>query len=240
MRLLRALQNDDICDFKNVLTTRSNMIDDIEKECVLHLACEDGKTQMVYDLLHCGMSVNHGKPSPLMRACRRGHIDIVTLLLLHGADVNAIDKNLMTPLMYACQNENIDIVDLLLFHGARIDMENCNGHRALHLACQSTSVKYRKLIVLQLLDDGDPLSDLFERVEMERCNPDILEMLRLMENTSRLVAKRVKNSQYSICFDAIPLSRMVSIPREACNGKRSTTKVLGLDSKEKKGKDIPR
>ena len=49
-----------------------------------------------------------------MIACQNGHSDRVDLLLHHGCDVNAWNKDNWTALMFACQNGHTDCVDRLL------------------------------------------------------------------------------------------------------------------------------
>ena len=43
-----------------------------------------------------------GDCTPLMEAASSGHLEIVKLLISHGADVNAQSSSGNTPLMYAC------------------------------------------------------------------------------------------------------------------------------------------
>jgi len=55
----------------------------------------------------------------LHRAAERGHLDVVKLLLEHGADPNVQDDEGETPLHHAAAwRDNVDIVRLLLEHGA--------------------------------------------------------------------------------------------------------------------------
>jgi hypothetical protein len=59
-----------------------------------------------------------------MEAASAGHVDIVRLLVAHGADVNAVSGSGNTPLMYAC-------VSALLDNGANVEDHNENGHTPL-------------------------------------------------------------------------------------------------------------
>ena len=63
-------------------------------------------------------SGSHG--TPLRAASYKGHIDVVHLLLDHGANVNTIDKR-NTPLCSAVHGRQSEIVRLLLEHGADVD-----------------------------------------------------------------------------------------------------------------------
>lgn len=54
------------------------------------------------------------KASLLQRACEKGCLDIVDLLLKYKAKVNKRDSNGCTPLMAACKNGHFDVVEMLL------------------------------------------------------------------------------------------------------------------------------
>src|SRR5207244_12800393 len=56
--------------------------------------------------------------TPLFLAVNAGRIDLVKLLLEHGAEVNVTDVDHKTPLYYAIARQNNDIADLLLQAGA--------------------------------------------------------------------------------------------------------------------------
>ena len=79
--------------------------------------------------------------TPLHLSCERGHVDIVNVLLSHGADIHVKDKvsiysditsikSLLliqdgdTPLHLSCKSGHVDIVNVLLSHGADIDVKN--------------------------------------------------------------------------------------------------------------------
>ena len=64
-----------------------------------------------------------------------GHIELVQLLLDHGADPNIPHaEGLSTPLDYAAIKGNASIAAMLLDHGANIKAADRSGSTALHLA----------------------------------------------------------------------------------------------------------
>ena len=67
-----------------------------------------------------------GLETPLHYATRRGQIDIVTILLRHGASVDSRNGALKTPLRLAvdCAHHNVALVRLLLAHGADPTIED--------------------------------------------------------------------------------------------------------------------
>ncbi|HRN78300.1 MAG TPA: ankyrin repeat domain-containing protein [Candidatus Dependentiae bacterium] len=68
--------------------------------------------------------------TPLHRAAGNGQLEIVRLLVLHKADINAQDKYGNTPLHYAASNGFEDIVRCLLVVNANISLENRKGQNA--------------------------------------------------------------------------------------------------------------
>lgn len=66
---------------------------------------------------------------------RRGHQDVVKLLLKYGADVNAMSrKSGMTPLHLAAAKGLYGVVQILLENKAEVDVQNSKGDIPLHLA----------------------------------------------------------------------------------------------------------
>lgn len=68
-------------------------------------------------------------------ASAAGHVNIVKLLVRHGADVNSTTKTNSTPLRAACFDGHFEIVKYLVGHGADIEVANRHGHTCLMIAC---------------------------------------------------------------------------------------------------------
>lgn len=88
-----------------------------------------------------------GECTPLMEAASAGHLDIVRLLIAHGADVNAQSTSGNTPLMYACAGGHEDAVETLLEAGANVEDHNENGHTPLMEAASAGHVNVAKVSV---------------------------------------------------------------------------------------------
>ena len=98
--------------------------------------------------------------TPLILASKDALIDIVKMLLEHGANVNLADFDGDTALLCACQHTKYDgsqfaerkteIVKILLKHEADVNIQNENGVTSLMSATQSGNVK----IVKMLLEHG--------------------------------------------------------------------------------------
>ena len=74
---------------------------------------------------------NMNDETPLMLAALRGHIELCSLLLAKGADVN---KPGWTALHYAASGEQTEILKMLLDHSAYIDAEAPSGNTPLMMA----------------------------------------------------------------------------------------------------------
>ena len=64
-------------------------------------------------------------------------LDLIWLLLEHGAMVNRRDKNNQTPLLLAMERDWFKVAQILLKRGSGIDVENNDGKTPLHLLSES-------------------------------------------------------------------------------------------------------
>jgi ankyrin repeat protein len=73
----------------------------------------------------------HGE-TLLMAAIQSGQVDMVEFLLLHGAELNAVDRSGKTAVAYAVGQP--ELLDLLLQNGASANQADADGTTPLHLA----------------------------------------------------------------------------------------------------------
>lgn len=83
--------------------------------------------------------------TPLMEAASAGHVEIIGLLISHGADTNAQSSTGNTPLMYACAGGHVCAVKALLLQGAHVEDHNENGHTPLMEAASAGHVEVAKV-----------------------------------------------------------------------------------------------
>lgn len=69
--------------------------------------------------------------TPIIAECFWGSIDVVRVLVVHGAAVNAVDNTGTTALMQAATFDKADIVRYLIAHGAKINAKDDFGKTAL-------------------------------------------------------------------------------------------------------------
>lgn len=88
-------------------------------------AAKNGKVEAVKSHLIWGIDpdVRHSdrRHTPLMIAAAKGHLEVVNILLKHGADPNLWNSNRATALYAAALNDHLAVVDRLIKVGARAD-----------------------------------------------------------------------------------------------------------------------
>src|SRR5512133_1559959 len=92
-------------------------------------------------------STNAQKVTPIHSAAAANSLELCTLLLDHGADVNARQQDDFTPLHAAAQNGNVELVRLFLRQGADVNVRTTSGLSPLQLAMESKNKQVIKLIL---------------------------------------------------------------------------------------------
>ena len=88
--------------------------------------------------------------TPLLVAAFEGHVEMVELLVEHGADIEAGDDWGDTPLNVSAWNGKHDVVEKLIELGAILEVENSSGHTALNHAKNQGHEEVEKLIAAAL------------------------------------------------------------------------------------------
>ena len=103
-------------------------------------AAADGKTKVVKTCIDRGIYVDVSDDydvTALMLAAQEGHLDIVELLSMNGANINAISAfPEASPLMAAVKNYHIEVAEYLIRHGAEINYRDAFGMRSIHYAAE--------------------------------------------------------------------------------------------------------
>ncbi|GAX25889.1 hypothetical protein FisN_6Hh073 [Fistulifera solaris] len=87
----------------------------------LHMAVVQNHIDIVRILVEHGAQVNSDTSPPLSLAVSHGHSEITALLLQHGADPNSVDAFGITPLLAAIAKRRLDLVQLLLQYKAKVN-----------------------------------------------------------------------------------------------------------------------
>ncbi|XP_022906707.1 ankyrin repeat domain-containing protein 17 isoform X2 [Onthophagus taurus] len=150
--LVEACTDGDVGTVRKLLTEGRSVHETSEEgESLLSLACSAGYYELAQVLLAMHANVEDrgikGECTPLMEAASAGHLDIVRLLVVHGADVNAQSTSGNTPLMYGCAGGHQDVVKFLLENGANVEDHNENGHTPLMEAASAGHVGLAKILL---------------------------------------------------------------------------------------------
>jgi len=89
----------------------------------IHLAAEEGKTEVIKCLLDRGVDVNAATRganciTPLHFAAAKGRTNVIEYLISAGADINACDLARKTPLAWAVESGQIEAAQMLRKAGA--------------------------------------------------------------------------------------------------------------------------
>jgi hypothetical protein len=126
--LCRAVEKGDENAVRELLKKGVNLEErDLNGAGALELAAWGGRTAIAGLLLEAGAKARPEAGFPIHAAARKGHLDIVRLLLDHGVPVDERDAPNDTPLMEAVKGGHSAVVDLLLARGADADARNTDG-----------------------------------------------------------------------------------------------------------------
>ena len=85
--------------------------------------------------------------TPMHATASAGHVNILSLLTDHGADVNGRDENGNLPLHLASLNAKLEVGQFLLDRGADIDARGAFGHTALIRAATQGHVEFARMLL---------------------------------------------------------------------------------------------
>ena len=136
-------------------------------------AAETGNTKRLASTLEYVRNIDFAddqKRTALHKAAAKGHKDMVQLLLLKGASIEALGEYDRTPLDYAAWRGHTSTVELLLSKGASIEATSKTKRSPLHYAAWSGHTSIVELLLLKGAsieamdrDNRTPLNDAASR-----------------------------------------------------------------------------
>ena len=117
----------------------------------LHLACFFGGGPAVKTLLEQGAdptvsSRNEMSVTPLNSAAASAQLETASLLLEHGAPVNAAQHGGWTALHSAAHNGDVEMVKVLLARGADRTLQSDDGRTALDMAIEASHLDVKQIL----------------------------------------------------------------------------------------------
>jgi ankyrin repeat protein len=165
-------------------------MNDDESDDPLLDAIVQNDTATASSLMSSGSVNLNGKPWPLHLAAQLGRVEIMTMLLDAGADINAVDKSdhSRTACHGAIWGSHFDALKLLVERGANLGVVDSDGRSLL-----SNVVRYQRKepFVILLLDADTPLDGLSAAVLMTLVK-SVAVFNRLMARGVNLTAMRDK------------------------------------------------
>jgi ankyrin repeat protein len=119
----------------------------------LSKAAAVGQTLVVRELLdQPGIDMGWRDPESQGRtalhcACKNGHLEVVKLLVEHGASIEATDNNGLTPLLEAAGAMSLDVVRFMEGMGSDINAIAADGRTVLHISAAGNSVSNLEYLI---------------------------------------------------------------------------------------------
>jgi ankyrin repeat protein len=139
--IYRSIEKGTINEIQDYLNGDKNLNSDFQIQSILHYAinnCENNYFETIELLINNGVDINshHSKffETPLHRLCARinPHIDIITMILEKGAEVNATNISGKTPIFYCNFSYSVELLNLLIKYGANINIKDKYKNTLLH------------------------------------------------------------------------------------------------------------
>ena len=152
------------------------------------LSCSNGSPEVLSRLMRDRVAVNSActrdNGTPLMIACQYGHMNAVSVLIEHGANMDLQDKNGDTALHYAV---NAGAVDTLLDRGALHLIPVCNKHGLtplLQVSNRRNSEKVKCLIQRPEITEEQKIEvlELLGASIITECDPGIERGFKYIKN----------------------------------------------------------
>lgn len=106
-----------------------------------------GSPKAINKPLQISRGISKNSWTPLMYAAVKGHVAVISVLLLHGADPNKKIDDGRSPLSVALEHGHYDIARLLLVHGANADSWTVANGTALSSCVQRRDLSGAELLL---------------------------------------------------------------------------------------------
>ncbi|XP_070582296.1 uncharacterized protein [Ptychodera flava] len=118
----------------------------------LYLSSNDGDLEKVLFMLadgydpNCKFANTQGNTA-LHGAAAKGHVEILSVLIQAGGNIDAINDNGQTPLMESTGNNQIECIKYLIKAGANVSAQEDDGMSCLHLAAKLGHLEVIKVLL---------------------------------------------------------------------------------------------
>jgi len=196
-KIIESIKEDKLDELKNCLSDSSVLLTQINSEefdLLIYTIENDASPTIIEYIISQYPSLNYYSydKSPLSCAISVNNLELVKLLIDHGADVNKKDEFEDEPLVHAIKTGNNDIIKYLIDHDANIDQDiDKTIYTPLYYAIQMENEE----IVQYLIDHGAPFNSKKEKPSL----PSLLTEAIRCQNEN--IAKRLIDAGADITSD---------------------------------------
>lgn len=122
--------------------------------------------------------------TPLMKAGRLGHGDVVRMLIEGGAQLDTVNADHNNALWFACIGSHLDVIDMLIDAGIDIDNRNDNGATPLMYAASAGKAAIVERLLAHGADVTPETLDGFTAIDLA-VTVECLTLLRRASRTER-------------------------------------------------------
>ncbi len=140
--IYRFIDEGNIDEIQDYLNGAKDLNSDFKLQSILYYAidnCQNNYFKTIEILINNGADINdhhHSKllETPLHKLCARikPHIDVITMILKKGAEVNAINISGKTPVFNCSFNYSVELLNLLVKYEADINIKDKYKNTLLH------------------------------------------------------------------------------------------------------------
>ncbi|CAL4124562.1 unnamed protein product, partial [Meganyctiphanes norvegica] len=159
LKLWNAARDGDLVQVNNMLAKGTSPLwrnPESQGETAIHIASKNNYQEIVIALLDTGVDINiqdDARTTPLREASWFDSVDVATMLIELGANVDIPDKFGHTPLMAATfKSKSLSIIKALINARANVKITDNFGNTALHLAALLNKTAIAQLLLLNGAD----------------------------------------------------------------------------------------
>jgi len=179
----------------------------VDSRCntALHLASDFAVMRSFLEKLADVEAENVDGLRPIHCAVRTGLVELVELLIQHGANLDAADMFGNRPLHDAVCH-GLKVVQLLVQHGAKLNVQNIDGKTPLHIAIERQQCDVIMFLMSQDADAG--LTDIWRNTPLHYVTSELLTVDGIAEHIAPIL---INKHQHTMIQNAVGMCTLMHI-----------------------------